>query len=229
VTVIETTDALRDLGDGLRSAIADGDAGAPYDRHARLYDRLIGNRLYNRALWGTSVADYAAFAAEAVAASDGPLLDAGCGTAVFTADVYAGTEREVVLVDRSVGMLRSAAQRLAPGTRVRFVQADLLELPFAPHRFATVACHGVLHVLDDPWAALRALCDQVAPGGALYASMLVTDRGGISGPYMHALHRRGEIASMRSADELAAAARELFGDAANVTRTGAMAWLRASA
>jgi hypothetical protein len=34
---------------------------------------------------------------------------------------------------------------------------------------------------------------------------------------------------MRSADELAAAARELFGDAANVTRTGAMAWLRASA
>jgi SAM-dependent methyltransferase len=229
VTAIETTTALRDLGGGLQGAIADGDAGAPYDRHARLYDRLIGNRVYNRAVWGTSPRDYAAFAAEAVAACDGPLLDAGCGTAVFTADVYARAKCDVVLVDRSVGMLRRAAQRLAPGPRVRFVQADLLDLPFAPRSFATVACHGVLHVLDDPWAALAALADQVAPGGALYASMLVTDRGGISGPYMRALNRRGEIASMRSADELAAAAREVFGDAANVTRTGAMAWLRAGA
>ena len=229
MTTIETTSQLRDLGAGLHTAIADGDAGAPYDRHAQLYDRLIGNRLYNRVLWGTSPADYAAFAAEAVAASDGALLDAGCGTAVFTAAVYARTEREVVLVDRSVGMLRRAAQRLEPGPRVRYVQADLLALPFAPQSFATVACHGVLHVLDDPWTALAALSGQVAPGGALYASMLVTDRGGISGPYMRALSRRGEIASMRSAAELATAASELFGDAANVTRTGAMAWLRASA
>ena len=180
-------------------------------------------------MWGTSPRDYAAFAAEAVAASDGPLLDAGCGTAVFTADVYARAECHVVLVDRSVAMLRRAAQRLEPGPRVHFVQADLLHLPFGPHGFTTVTCHGVLHVLDDPWAALAALADQVAPGGALYASMLVTDRGGISGAYTRALNRRGEIASLRSADELAAAARELFGDAANVTRTGATAWLRAGA
>jgi ubiquinone/menaquinone biosynthesis C-methylase UbiE len=197
-----------------------------YDRHARLYDRLIANRVYNRIMWGTRPADYAAFATEAAAAGDGPLLDAGCGTAVFTAAVYAGCAREVVLVDRSAEMLRRAQQR-CNGAPARFVQADLLELPFERHGFATVACHGVLHVLDDPWAGLAALADQVAPGGALYASMLVSDRGGITPAYMRALHRRGEISTPRREADLAAAARELFGDGAAITRTGAMAWLRA--
>jgi len=199
-----------------------------YDRHARLYDRLIGNRVYNRVMWGTHPADYAAFAAEAVAAGDGPLLDAGCGTAVFTAAVYATATRELVLVDRSGEMLRVAQQRMN-GAPARFVQGDLLALPFAPGGFETVACHGVLHVLDDPWAGLAALADQVAPGGSLYASMLVSDRGGITPAYMRALHRRGEISTPRCEDDLVAAARELFGDRARVTRTGAMAWLRADA
>ncbi len=63
-------------------------------------------------------------------------------------------------------------------------------------------------------------------GCGLYASMLVSDRGGISGLYMNALHRSGEIAAPRGAGELAAVARDLFGEAASVTRTGAMAWLR---
>ena len=37
---------------------------------------------------GLNPAAYRAFAAEAVATGSGPLLDAGCGTAVFTADAY---------------------------------------------------------------------------------------------------------------------------------------------
>jgi ubiquinone/menaquinone biosynthesis C-methylase UbiE len=197
-----------------------------YDRHARLYDRLIANRVYNRVMWGTRPAAYAAFAAEAVAAGDGPLLDAGCGTAVFTAEVYAKAARGIVLVDRSAEMLHRAQQR-CNGARARFVKADILELPFERHGFETVACHGVLHVLDDPWAGLAALADQVAPGGALYASMLVSDRGGITPAYMRALHSRGEISTPRREAELEAAARELFGDGAAVTRSGAMAWLRA--
>ncbi len=57
-----------------------------YDRHAVMYDRVIGSPLYNRLIWRTRTADHTAFAAEAVAAGDG-LLDAGCGTAIFTGDV----------------------------------------------------------------------------------------------------------------------------------------------
>lgn len=45
-------------------------------------------------------ASYTDFAAEAVADSDGPVLDVGCRTAVFTADCYRSTDRPVILVDR---------------------------------------------------------------------------------------------------------------------------------
>jgi SAM-dependent methyltransferase len=127
-------------------------------------------------------------------------------------------------------MLERASARLRDVTApVTLVQGDLLDLPFAPGAFATVCCHAVLHVLDDPWTALGALADQLAPGGELFASMLVSDRGGLGGAYLRLLRRRGEVGRPRSAAELAAAARERFGELAGVERKGAMAYLRAMA
>lgn len=197
------------------------------DRRARLYDRLIGNRLYNRAIWGVDPARYRAFTAEAVASGTGPMLDAGCGTAVFTADVYRAATRPLTLVDQSDGMLARARERLA-GTSVDLVRADLFDLPFAPGRFETLGCYGMLHVLGDPGAALVALRPQLQPGGWLFASMLVADRGGISRAYLRALHRRGEVGPPRTAQELHDAAVPLFDDI-SIERIGAMAFLRARA
>ena len=218
---------LRPIGPGVVSALSSHDEGAPYDRRAAAYDRLIGSRAYNRLVWGASIADYEAFAAEALAAGEGALLDAGCGTLVFTADPYGSTSRPLVLVDRSLGMLRRAAERLA-AAQAAFVQSDVLDLPFARNRFDTVSCHGLLHVLDHPWAALAALRDQLAPGGRLFASMLVSDRAP-GRAFLAALHRAGEVGSPRPSDELAGAAAEIFGDSAEVDRSGSMAWLRAAA
>jgi SAM-dependent methyltransferase len=197
-----------------------------YDRHARVYDRVIGNRLYNRAIWGVDPAVYAAFAAEALDAGDGPMLDAGCGTAIFTAGVYRRARRPITLVDRSAGMLDRARERLA-GAPAELVQADLFALPFAPGTFETVACFAMLHVLDDPWAALIALRPQVAPGGRFFASMLVSGDRRVSRAYLGALHRRGEVGPPRTADELHAAAVPRFGEDVHVERVGAMAFLRA--
>jgi SAM-dependent methyltransferase len=199
---------------------------ADYDRNARIYDRLIGNRLYNRLVWGTSPQDYEDFATEALASADGPFLDAGCGTLVFTAGPYAATSRPLTLVDDSQGMLDKAAERLGP-TSADLRRADLFDLPFQPGGFATVACHGVLHVLAEPWKALAALRAQVAPGGTFFASMLVRDRV-VGRTYLELLHHAGEVGSPRTQAELAAAARDVFGDQARVTRTGSMAWLRAT-
>ena len=197
-----------------------------YDRHARLYDRLIANRVYNRLAWGVDPARYAAFTAEAVASGSGPMLDVGCGTAVFSAAAYRAASRPLTLVDGSAGMLARAGERLA-ATTVELVQADLFALPFAPGGFETVGCFAMLHVLDDPWAGLLALRPQLAPGGSLFVSMLVADGARRSRAYLRALHRRGEVGPPRSADELHAAAVPLFGDDLTVERVGAMAFLRA--
>jgi ubiquinone/menaquinone biosynthesis C-methylase UbiE len=219
--------SLRPARSGIVSALPASDEGAAYDRKAAAYDLLVGSRPYNRLLWGTHPRGYRAFAAEALAASDGPFLDAGCGSAVFTAPLYQSAARPLVLVDRSLAMLERTAERLA-GAPAALVQADLHDLPFSPGRFPTVACFAMLHVLDDPWTALAALRDQMAPGGRLFASMLVADRGGITRPYLAALHRAGELGPVRQTDELKATARAIFGPSAQVDRTGSMAWLRVS-
>ena len=208
------------------SALPAGDDGARYDRRAAAYDRLIGSRPYNRLAWGTSPSQYTAFAAEAVAAGSGRLLDAGCGTATFTAAAYREASRPLVLIDRSVDMLERATRRLADAPAA-FVQADLLDLPFSAGQFSTVACFGVLHVLDDPLAALAALRDQLAPGGQLFASVLVADRA-VGRAYLGALYRAGEVATPRRAEHLANAAQAVFGARVDVQRTGSMAWLRAA-
>lgn len=77
-----------------------------------------------------------------------------------------------------------------------------------------------------PWAALRALRTQLAPGGHVFFSMLVTDRR-VGRWYLAALHRAGVIGSARRSGELREQARVVFGDLCSVERTGSMAWLRA--
>jgi len=217
---------LRPGTDQVLSALSPNDQGAPYDRKAAIYDRVVGARAYNRIMWGTSTAAYREFAGEALAAAIGPMLDAGCGTAVFTAGAYREASRPLVLVDRSIGMLTRASARLdrAPPA---LVQADLLDLPFAPESFTTVSCFAMLHVLDDPWPALPSLWRQLAPGGRFLASMLVTDRPA-GGAYLRVLRRAGEVGPPRNLAELAAAAHQALGDSVVLDRTGSMAWLRAT-
>jgi len=67
------------------------------------------------------------------------MLDAECGSAVFTAGVYRGASRPLALVDCSVGTLARASGRLerAPAA---LVHADPSDLPFAPGSVTTVDC-----------------------------------------------------------------------------------------
>ncbi len=217
---------LRPIADGVLSALPADDAGdAAYDRRAAMYDRLVGSRLYNRLVWGSSPRAYAAFAARALQAGEGPLLDAACGSAVFTGSVYRDAARPVVLVDRSTGMLRRAAQRVDGGTHAPpvLLQADLLDLPFVPGSFATVACHGALHLFEDLPRALRALRAQLAPEGILYATSLAAETT-IGRRYLALLHHAGEVAAPRRATELLAAARDALRDV-TLHRDGSMVFI----
>jgi SAM-dependent methyltransferase len=193
---------LRPIGGGMWSALPEGQHAERYDRRASAYDAVVGSRLYNRLLWGSSPAAYAGFAARALQSGDGPLLDAGCGSLVFTADVYARADRPLVLADRSLGMLQAAQTRLraAGGARARdaiFLQADLFDLPFRPGRFSTVISMGMLHLFDDVVGLVAALGRPLAPGGHLYLTSLVAERR-IGRAYLSLLHRAGEVAIPRT-------------------------------
>ena len=195
------------------------DLGAPYDRRAVAYDWLVGNRLYNRLLWGTSPTAYRAFAAEAAADAEGPLLEVGCGTAAFTAGAYAATRREVQLVDRSRAMLERAVARIGEAPHVSLLQADLFALPFAPHKFDTVLAMGLLHLLEDLPAAAAALAAQTR--GRVFVTSLVAETR-VGARYLQMLHRAGEVVAPRTAEDVAAGLAAGFGVTPRIWRAGCM-------
>jgi SAM-dependent methyltransferase len=221
---------LRHLDERLFSVLPEGTAGHAYDGRARAYDRMIGSRLYNRVAWGSSPAHYRRFARRAVeSAPGGWFLDAGCGTLLLTADAYlAAPSRPIVVLDQSLGMLKRARERVLGGGKrlpphVVFLQADLLDLPFRPGAFRTVMSMGMLHLFADVAPLAANLESLLLPDGALFLTSLV-ENGRLGDRYLRFLHRRGEVATPRTAAELKTLLRAAIRRPVTCTLTGNMAY-----
>lgn len=192
--------SLRQVDADIYSVIPEGSVAHHYDRTALIYDKLIGNALYNRALWGNWPSAYAAYCAEALDSSpEGYVLDAGCGTLVFTAREYLHhTNRPLVLLDRSMGMLRQARARLVAlhngvPDHVILLQGDITALPFRTNSFATVLSWGTIHLFDEPTPILRELANAASADGRLFFMSLVSGRR-LGTAYLKLLSRSDEVA-----------------------------------
>jgi SAM-dependent methyltransferase len=197
---------VRMVAEGVYSVLPPGLPSPPYDGRAKLYDRLIGSRAYNRLAWGIEPAAYMAFAKAAADSGEGPLLDAGCGTLVSTARIHAGSARPTVLVDLSIDMLSAARDRLVSiaGRRpdnLVLLQADLRDLPFREQSFGAVLCPGMLHLFEDVESITLELARVARAEARIFASSLVAERR-IGRSYLALLHRAGEVARPRSAVDL---------------------------
>lgn len=98
------------------------------------------------------------------------VLEAGCGTGAQTVSLARNSPgAEIVSVDRSPQSLAAARPRIAAGgvTNVRFIEADIMDLPFAHASFDHVFLCFVLEHLADPTEALRRLRCLLRPGGTL--------------------------------------------------------------
>lgn len=99
------------------------------------------------------------------------LLVAGCGTgrhAIEAAMAFPGAT--VTAIDLSRASLAYAARKtreLGLEDRIRYAQADILELPEQGRAYFMVQSAGVLHHMADPFAGARALARIVEPGGYL--------------------------------------------------------------
>src|SRR5690348_14061648 len=92
--------AIRSVEEGIYSVLPARPHTHLYDGRAAIYDLVVGTRFYNRVMWGASLPDYVAFARQAVASDQaGMLLDAGCGSLLFTAQAYLDCRRQVIACD----------------------------------------------------------------------------------------------------------------------------------
>jgi ubiquinone/menaquinone biosynthesis C-methylase UbiE len=130
------------------------------------------------------------------------ILDAGCGTGVFTVDILS-LNWQVIGIDISLPMLMRAAQK-ARGYNFQTVLADMSHLPFSENVFDKVISVTALEFIEDGKGALRELFRVTKRGGCIVVATL-------NGLSSWATRRRAEAkrghtlfqkAMFRSPDEL---------------------------
>ena len=205
---ILSRDTVRLVDEDIYSVLPDSSHQHHYDRRATIYDLVVSTHLYNSIMWGSSPREYASFASQAInSSSEGILLDAPCGSLLFTARSYLQTRRQIVAVDQSIAMLKRARKRLLDSagsmpSNVILLQADLGDQPFRPGSFNTVLCMNVLHLFQDAEGLISNLNGLLTKTGCLFLTSLVSSNRFIGDAYLRALYRAKEFVRPRSSSEL---------------------------
>ena len=142
-----------------------------WDKVAWVYDIFANgiNRKANKAL--------CAAVAQLILPGD-EVLECACGTGLLSG-VMAKNCKRLIATDFSVNMLKRAKKKYAKYGNITFEQADILHLRYPDNRFDTVVAANVIHLLDDPYQALRELDRVCKPGGRIIIPTYMngTDKG----------------------------------------------------
>ena len=98
------------------------------------------------------------------------ILDAGCGTGVFTLDMISCGAR-VVGLDLSLSMIRRARQKVGD-SRLRVISADILHLPFPENSFDKTVSITALEFIPDGQKAVKELFRVTRRGGTVVVATL---------------------------------------------------------
>lgn len=98
------------------------------------------------------------------------LLDAGCGTGIFTLDMLSCGAR-VVGLDLSLSMVRRARKK-APSSPLRILSADILRLPFPENSFDKTVSITALEFIPEGKKAVRELFRVTRKGGTVVVATL---------------------------------------------------------
>jgi ubiquinone/menaquinone biosynthesis C-methylase UbiE len=225
--------SLRTIDDGIWSVLSDAAAEHHYDSIAAAYDRVVGTRPYNNVMWGTSPADYQEFARNAVmSCSKGRFLDAGCGSLLFTARSYLGSERTIIAFDQSLTMLKRARERLAKLSHslpknIYLIQADLNDIPFQTSSFDSVLCLNVLHQIENAGDLISKLNKLRTSDGRLFLTSLVLNSRLVGDLYLKALYAFGEFVEPLSSNKLKELTEDALGKKVAYSLKGNMAFVSA--
>ena len=128
-----------------------------WDRVASVYD--LFEDVYNRKVYrGTGEV-----VAGEITSSDS-VLECACGTGAISVFI-APACKHLTATDFSEGMLRQTAKKVRHFNNVKVAKADMTNLKCKSDRFDVVVAGNVIHLLDDPIAALNELMRVCKTGG----------------------------------------------------------------
>ena len=101
------------------------------------------------------------------------VLDAGCGTGIFSIIFARNGAGRVTGIDISPGSLETAKSLKARFAvdNAEFRLQDMLRLPFADGSFDIVWAWGTVHHTTDPFRAISELIRVLRPGGSLFLAV----------------------------------------------------------
>jgi ubiquinone/menaquinone biosynthesis C-methylase UbiE len=98
------------------------------------------------------------------------ILDAGCGTGIFVADLIEAGAR-VIGLELSPAMLRRAKVKLS-GQAFHPLQGDMIRLPFADNSFHRTVSNTAIEFIKDAGSAIDELFRVTRPGGVIVVTTL---------------------------------------------------------
>ena len=138
-----------------------------WDKVSPIYDYF--EMLYNSRVYCNTGKSAAAY----IAPND-VVLECACGTGAIS-QYIAPKCRMLIATDLSMGMLRQAAQKCYQFPNAKFRYADLMHLKCRDERFDKVVAGNVIHLLDDPEAAVKELLRVCKTGGKLIIPTYIND------------------------------------------------------
>ena len=107
------------------------------------------------------------------------VLECACGTGAISSYI-APKCRKLVATDFSVGMLRQTAKNCRAYDNVKIRRADMTHLKCRDNRFDKVVAGNVIHLLDNPRAALKELVRVCKPGGKIIVPTYINASAGVN-------------------------------------------------
>lgn len=118
------------------------------------------------------------------------VLECACGTGAISRYI-APVCRQLIATDLSRGMLRETAKKCRKYDNVKVRYADMTRLKCCEERFDKVVAGNVLHLLEDPHAALKELERVCKTGGRIIVPTYINASGGVNKKAVRLLEMAG--------------------------------------
>lgn len=120
------------------------------------------------------------------------VLECACGTGAISTWL-APKCRQLVATDFSVGMLRQTAKKCRAYENVKIMRADMTHLKCGDNRFDKVVAGNVLHLLEDPHAAVAELVRVCRVGGKILIPTYINAESGVNKKAVRLLEAAGAV------------------------------------
>ena len=119
------------------------------------------------------------------------VLECACGTGLLSG-VIAPKCNHLTATDFSEKMLKRAEKNCRLFHNITYLKADITSLPFADNSFDKVVAGNVIHLIDDPLAALSEINRVCKDGGMLIIPTYMNkDSSGKTGGFAEAVGKAG--------------------------------------